>query len=112
MYFDNSVLPAPSLVPGPVSQRAPLRDINVCVCVAQVDPRLAQRGDAIKRARIAEAPLIPLSRIPQGKPPEEWEPELVSGLRISLSLSLSISAFLYVLCLPRSISCLDTVPDL
>ena len=44
----------------------------------QTDPRL--QGDANKRARLGEAPLIDLSRIPDGKPPEEWGPDLVSEL--------------------------------
>lgn len=46
----------------------------------QADPRLAQGGDVSKRARVVEAPLIPLDRLPKGTPPEEWQPELVSEL--------------------------------
>jgi len=46
----------------------------------QADPRLAQPGEASKRARVVEVPLIAPGRIPQGKPPEEWPPELVSEL--------------------------------
>jgi len=45
----------------------------------QADPRL-QDVSANKRARNAPAPLIDLERIPQGKPPEEWPPELVTEL--------------------------------
>ncbi|EKX45654.1 hypothetical protein GUITHDRAFT_108531 [Guillardia theta CCMP2712] len=45
----------------------------------QADPRL-QDASANKRARNAPAPLIELERIPQGKPPEEWPPELVTEL--------------------------------
>ena len=49
----------------------------------QADPRLEQASDVSKRARVAEAPLIPLARIPQGKAPEEWPAELVSELIVA-----------------------------
>jgi hypothetical protein len=49
----------------------------------QVDPRLEQASDVSKRARVAEAPLIPLARIPQGKAPEEWPAELVTELIVA-----------------------------